>query len=95
MKRVLKVILGILGVLGVLVVITLLAWVMWQVMPDNPDQGEWTIPPFPLAIAVWMVGMVPTLLLAFVSVVVGSFIASLFERIRRKPSEEPSDTVAS
>ena len=94
MKRVLKVILVVLGVLGVLVAITLLAWVSWQVMPDNPNQGEWTIPPFPLSIAVWMVGIVPTILLAFVSFIVSSIIAAVIERIRRKPSTEDSDSVA-
>lgn len=88
MKRVLKISLAVLGVLGLLVVITLLAWVSWQVMPDNPHQGEWTIPPFPLSIAVWLVGTTPTLLLAFVGFIVWQIFVALFERIRRKPTTE-------
>ena len=84
-KVIAKVAARVLIVIGVLVAITLLSWVSWQVMPANPtkDQWLWNLPPFPLAIAVWMVGiafLIPVVFFGFTVVVIIAAVSSRFKK---------------
>lgn len=95
MKSVLKVARTVGIVIAILMVVTLLAWVSWHVLPQNHHQDKWTwdtLPPFPLSVAVWLVGIVPTLLLGFVSFILWTVTAALLgtveKRFRRKPSSK-------
>jgi hypothetical protein len=86
MKKIFKIVGNVFIGIGVFLAITLLAWASWQVNVLNPhhDEWVWNFPPFPLSIAIWLIGFALCFPFAFVGTVLTVLFQALIQRIRRK-----------
>ena len=84
MKSTVKVICYVGIILAILAAITLGAWLAWQVLPENPHPWQGNLPTFPLALWVWLAGVTPVIIAAFVLYVGLLILRALFGWIFRR-----------